>query len=87
MIKPNPLNSLWNVFKIFTGVFAQFLGVVLLVGSVIFLGHLLGLWCLGVGLFSFFFSKDLEKTMAKEEKIRLREDDDDEGPNLQAGTV
>jgi hypothetical protein len=85
MLKPNPLNSLWIGLKILTGVIAQFLGMILLVGSLVWLGTPLGLWCLAVGLFSYFFSKDLEKTMAREE--RAQEDDDDEGPDLPLGTV
>jgi hypothetical protein len=85
MLNPNPLNSLWTGFKILTGVIAQFLGMALLVGSIVFLGSPLGIWCLCIGLFSYFFSKSLEKTMAKEEKAQ--KEDDDEGPDLPLGTV
>lgn len=85
MTKPNPLNSLWIGFKIFTGVIAQFLGIMLLVGSVLYLGTEVGLWCLVVGLFSYYFSKNLERTMVLEEKAKG--DDDDEGPNIPIGFV
>lgn len=84
MRKPNPLSSLWTIFKIFTEVFAQFLSMALFVGSVVCFGSTLGVWCLVVGLFSYYFSRDLKRTMALENKAQ---EDDDEGPDLPLGTV
>jgi hypothetical protein len=85
MIRPNPLHSLWIGFKIFTSVFAQFLGIILLVGSIVYLGSPLGLWCLVVGLFSYFFHKDLDRTMASEDKVQ--KDNNDEGSDFPLGAI
>lgn len=92
MQKPNPLHSMLSfiglAFKHFTAQLGIIGGMCLIVGSFVFLGSLLGFWCLGTGMSMWLMGKSLDKTLTLEAR-RAGEDNDDEmeGPDLPLGTV
>lgn len=74
--RPNPLHSFWIGCKIATSVLAQFYGMIMIVGGLIFMAiPMLSISMLAVGAASYLLGKSIDESLEAEEK------DNDESSN------
>ena len=75
--RPNPLHSLWIGCKIATAVFAQFYGMIMIVGGLVFLAlPPLSIVMFAVGGASYLLGKSIDKSLDAEEKRENESSDD-----------